>query len=194
VNRSHAREWSAATEVSTSARHVYLLLAAHADPAGNAWPSVATLAAMVKRNRDTVRVALRELEASGDVVPSARKGASTVYYLPRLPATYPAAQPVGGVAGEPVGGSRKTGSNPAAQPRQKELKDAMKGNAGAAAPPQRAAAGTVHTNDRGETASPGSGWIKPVTHSDRDVGPKLTAGELAARREAAGLPPRRKPL
>jgi biotin operon repressor len=68
--------------LSAAARFVLVMLDAHANGAGKAWQSVATLSDETGFGTTAVREALRELEAAGEIVTvEPRKGKSTVYWI-----------------------------------------------------------------------------------------------------------------
>src|SRR5262245_49394313 len=134
MNRSHARDWSAQTGHLPATRHVYLLVAAHANGAAEAYPSVGTLATLSGLNPGTVRRALRALEATGDLETRHRVGDSSVYFVPGLP-TYDPAHDARPPAHDARGGARVSDADPAQfrpEPRAsrapKELKVIEGGN------------------------------------------------------------------
>jgi len=70
-------------EVGPTAFAVYAVLAAHADPLGTCWPSVATIAAIVGASGRTVKRGLRRLERAGLLTRRLRRRAPPVYILPQ---------------------------------------------------------------------------------------------------------------
>ena len=192
MRRDELREWAASTSVSRSAWQVGVMLACHADPAGDCHPSIALLANETHLSPATVRRALDELEAAGTVVVTRRKGGVSVYRWANERAHPDERAHSDNRAQKRPQPRSKTGVTALTQMSARSDEVKRSGTAprskGDAAPP-KGAASPVFTDERG-TFLPGTGYIHtPTTHSEIDVGRKLTPEELAAMRAAAGLPP-----
>lgn len=121
------RGWAVDVKMSRSAVHVGWCLMLHGNSEGLAWPSVALIAAECRMNRDTVRLALRELERLGEIVRVGVAGNNvTIWQVPK-----PAECPRAGLSqarGKQASSPRKNGSKPAEFPALKEKKkDVWKG-------------------------------------------------------------------
>lgn len=117
MKRADLRTWLAVTPVSGHARIVYIGLLAHADNGGWSCPSIPTIAAMFGLGTTTVRVALRELEAAGQVTRTPRDGMPTGYTLTANPNVTRWPTPTPGV-GHP---NADPNADPNATRREKEL-------------------------------------------------------------------------
>jgi len=174
MKREDLWTWAAETKFRGAAWKVGLMLACHADPAGDSWPSVGRLTRETHLSRRAVQRALRELEAAGELVTVSRKGDVSVYHLDWTRGV----ETAGGIqtAGDKKSARGRSGGAQGAVPRPPRsvlsVGSGSPRSKGAAAPPQAAAA-PVFTDDRG-TFAKGSGWLdktsRCVTCSDLSPG------------------------
>lgn len=83
----NAARYAAGVQLASGPRLVLLLIAAHADHAHEAWPSVPLLAELAGMHEDTVRRAVRRLEATGMVTVQRGGGRRANRYRLALPGT-----------------------------------------------------------------------------------------------------------
>lgn len=81
MKRDDLRRWLADTQASTPARFVFIALTLHANGDLRAWPAVSRLATETGLCDRTVRYALDELEAAGDIEAVERPGQSSMYQI-----------------------------------------------------------------------------------------------------------------
>jgi Helix-turn-helix domain len=83
-----ALEWALDQELATGTKAVLVTFAAHCNAVGETWPSVKRIAEKWKMDRDTVRVAIRDLIDEKLLVDTGKRAGSTrqvkVYRLPAI--------------------------------------------------------------------------------------------------------------
>jgi DNA-binding transcriptional MocR family regulator len=74
-----------AAPVDSTARHVLMVIASHANRQGHAWPSTSTLALETGLHRRTVELAVQRIESAGVLDVIHRRGRSCEYLFPQDP-------------------------------------------------------------------------------------------------------------
>ncbi len=126
MKRDDLRSWLAATQLSMPARFVFIALTLHANRNGEAWPAVGRLVTETGCSERTVRRALRELEAFGDVVSKTRDGATTVYRITAADPGHPDPPATVAPRSHSTRTPAKSASNPGHCGPQKELKELVR--------------------------------------------------------------------
>ena len=151
---SRWRDAFSVSDLSPTARAVCCALATFMDSrTGECWPSVETLATVLRRNRRTVQRALREIEDAGwvNVKRGGGKGKATTYTAARVPPYVPDV-PVKGRQSEHETAAGRAVKGGAGAARSYEVTEGGRGRLSGAAPSVKTSAccGSAVADDHGD--------------------------------------------